>query len=65
MNFLAGADKVFSNKKAEEKANNDQDNEFLYSKIGRLQTEVDFLKKVLGKWVWIKNDIWFDVKTLL
>ena len=47
--FLAGADQVFSNKKAEEKANNDQDNEFLYSKIGRLQTEVDFLKKVLGK----------------
>ena len=33
----------------QEKANNDQDNEFLYSKIGRLQTEVDFLKKVLGK----------------
>jgi hypothetical protein len=36
-------------KKAEEKANDEQDKDQLYSKIGRLQTEVDFLKKVLGK----------------
>ena len=38
--FLAGADQVFSNKKAEGKANNEQDKEFLYSKISRLQTEI-------------------------
>ena len=47
--FLEGAEQVFSKKKAEEKANDEQDKDQLYSKIGRLQTEVDFLKKVLGK----------------
>ena len=47
--FLEGAEQVFSKKKAEEKANDEQDKDQLYSKIGRLQTEVDFLKKVFGK----------------
>ena len=47
--FLEGAEQIFSKNKAEEKANDEQDKDQLYSKIGRLQTEVDFLKKVLGK----------------
>ena len=47
--FLEGDEQIFSKKKAEEKANDEQDKDQLYSKIGRLQTEVDFLKKVLGK----------------
>ena len=47
--FLEEAEQIFSKKKAEEKANDEQDKDQLYSKIGRLQTEVDFLKKVLGK----------------
>ena len=47
--FLEGAEQIFSKKKAEEKANDEQDKAQLYTKIGRLQTEVDFLKKVLGK----------------
>ena len=46
--FLEGAEQIFSKKKDEEKANDEQDKDQLYSKIGRLQTEVDFLKKVLG-----------------
>ena len=46
--FLEEAEQIFSKKKAEEKANDEQDKDQLYSKIGRLQTEVDFLKKVLG-----------------
>jgi transposase-like protein len=47
--FLEGAEDVFSKKKTEEVASNEAEKELLYSKIGRLQTEVDFLKKVLGK----------------
>lgn len=43
--FLAGADQVFSNKKAEEKANNELDKEFLYSKIGRFRRKLTFFKK--------------------
>ena len=46
---LEGAADVFSKKKAEEDTSNAAEIELLYSKIGRLQTEVDFLKKVLGK----------------
>ena len=45
--FLAGADQVFSNKKAEEKAINEQVKEFIYSKTVRLQTI--FPKKNLSK----------------
>ena len=47
--FLEEAEQIFSKKKDEEKTNDEQDKDQLYSKIGRLQTEVDFLKKVLGK----------------
>jgi len=47
--FLEGAEDVFSKKKTEEVVSNEAEKELLYSKIGRLQTEVDFLKKVLGK----------------
>lgn len=47
--FLEGAEDVFSKNKTEEAASNEAEKELLYSKIGRLQTEVDFLKKVLGK----------------
>jgi len=47
--FLEGAEDVFSKKKSEEVSSNESEKEQLYSKIGRLQTEVDFLKKVLGK----------------
>lgn len=47
--FLDGAEDVFSKKKSEEASINEMEKEQLYSKIGRLQTEVDFLKKVLGK----------------
>ncbi len=47
--FLEGAEDVFSKKKSEEVSSIEAEKEQLYSKIGRLQTEVDFLKKVLGK----------------
>lgn len=47
--FLDGAESVFSADKSEENTSNEVEKEQLYSKIGRLQTEVDFLKKVLGK----------------
>jgi transposase len=47
--FLESAEDIFSKKKSEEKANDEQEKDALYSKIGRLQTEIDFLKKVLGK----------------
>lgn len=47
--FLNHAEEVFSTKKTEEKSADEQEKEALYSKIGRLQTENDFLKKVLGK----------------
>ena len=62
--FLEGVEQIFSKKKGEEKANDEQDKDQLYSKIDRFQTEVHFFKKVLVKWVWIKNDIWFNVKTV-
>ena len=47
--FLEGAEQIFSKKKAEEKANDEQDKDQLYSKIRRLQAKVDFLKKVIGR----------------
>lgn len=47
--FLESAESIFSKKKLEDKANEEEEKDALYSKIGRLQTEVDFLKKVLGK----------------
>lgn len=47
--FLNHAEDVFSTKKADEKSADEQEKDALYSKIGRLQTENDFLKKVLGK----------------
>lgn len=47
--FLDGAESVFMGDKSEENSSSELEKELLYSKIGRLQTEVDFLKKVLGK----------------
>jgi transposase-like protein len=47
--FLESAEDIFSKKKSEEKVNEEQEKDALYNKIGRLQTEIDFLKKVLGK----------------
>jgi transposase-like protein len=47
--FLENAEDIFSKKKSEEKVNEEQEKDALYNKIGRLQTEIDFLKKVLGK----------------
>lgn len=47
--FLNHAEDVFSTKKADEKSADEEEKDALYSKIGRLQTENDFLKKVLGK----------------
>lgn len=47
--FLDNAEDIFSKTKSEDKANDEQEKDALYSKIGRLQTEIDFLKKVLGK----------------
>lgn len=47
--FLESAEDIFSKKKSDEKSNDEHEKEVLYSKIGRLQTEIDFLKKVLGK----------------
>jgi len=45
--FLENASKTFEvkNEKDESKVENDK----LYSKIGQLQVEIDFLKQVLGK----------------
>jgi transposase-like protein len=47
--FLESAEDIFSKKKSEEKVHDEQEKDALYNKIGRLQTEIDFLKKVLGK----------------
>lgn len=47
--FLDGSEDVFSKKKVEDISSNEVEKEMLYGKIGRLQTENDFLKKVLGK----------------
>ena len=47
--FLESAEDIFSKKKSEEKVNEEQEKDALYNKIGRLQTEIDFLKKVFGK----------------
>ena len=47
--FLESAEDIFSKKKSEEKVNEEQEKDALYNKIGCLQTEIDFLKKVLGK----------------
>jgi transposase len=45
--FLEKADTVFGSEKAIEK--DESKEKELYSKIGELQIQVDFLKKVLGK----------------
>jgi transposase len=45
--FLKNADLAFGAKS--EKEGSDSDTAPLFSKIGQLQVEVDFLKKVLGK----------------
>lgn len=47
--FLSSADQVFGSSKEEDKADAEAEKDALYNKIGRLQTEIDFLKKVLGK----------------
>jgi transposase-like protein len=45
--FLDNASMVFESKRHEEK--DESKDKILYSKIGELQIEIDFLKKVLGK----------------
>ena len=45
--FLENASLVFDSKRQEIK--DDSKDKILYSKIGELQIEIDFLKKVLGK----------------
>jgi transposase len=45
--FLDRAESVFAAEKQQEK--DDSKEKELYSKIGELQVQVDFLKKVLGK----------------
>lgn len=45
--FLEKADTVFGSQKSTEKEESKEKE--LYSKIGELQIQVDFLKKVLGK----------------
>ena len=43
--FLESAEDIFSKKKSDKKSNDEQEKDVLYSKIGRLQTEIDFFKK--------------------
>ena len=45
--FLANASEVFEVKGSKE--NKDDDTEQLYNKIGHMQMQIDFLKKVLDK----------------
>ena len=45
--FIKNASKAFEGKSIEEDV--EKEKEKLYGKIGQLQVEVDFLKKVLGK----------------
>ena len=45
--FIENASVVFESKSFNDSA--DQDKEELYNKIGHMQVEIDFLKKVLGK----------------
>ena len=47
--FLDRSEDVFDTNKVKDKSDDEQEKEMLYGKIGRLQTEVDFLKKVLGQ----------------
>jgi transposase-like protein len=47
--FLAGAEAIFSGELPAKKEAEDKEKDQLYGKIGQLQIEVDFLKKVLGK----------------
>ena len=48
--FLVGASSVFekTGEKKKQQKESDSNEELLYAKIGRLQTEVDFLKKALS-----------------
>lgn len=45
--FLENASVVFENKS--QKDDSDTEKEDLYNKIGHMQVQIDFLKKVLGK----------------
>jgi len=45
--FLENASVVFESKNQQDST--DQEKEDLYNKIGHMQVEIDFLKKVLGK----------------
>jgi transposase len=45
--FLANASEVFEAKTSKKKE--DEDSEQLYNKIGHMQMQIDFLKKVLDK----------------
>ena len=45
--FLENASVVFESKSQQDST--DQEKEDLYNKIGHMQVEIDFLKKVLGK----------------
>jgi transposase len=45
--LLESTEDIFSKKKSEEKVHDEQEKDALYNKIGRSQTEIDFLKKSL------------------
>lgn len=45
--FLSGASRVFE--KGMDKSDDEREKTELFKKVGQLQMEVDFLKKVLGK----------------
>lgn len=47
--FLDSAETLFSNAREVQKEDDDKEKQQLYGKIGQLQVQVDFLKKVLGK----------------
>ena len=46
--FLAGASTIFE-KGVPAKSDDEKEKDQLYKKVGQLQIEIDFLKKVLGK----------------
>lgn len=47
--FLDNAQSLFGDKRSGQLEDTAKEKETLYGKIGQLQVEVDFLKKVLGK----------------
>jgi hypothetical protein len=45
VSFLESSEDIFSNKKSEEKVNDEQEKDALYNKIGRLKLRLTFKKK--------------------